>query len=88
MNTPHKHAEVIKAWADGAEIEYQSQPHDVWRATEDPTWFSYAYRVKLERQPNKVTRLLFGPAPCLLRIEVDINDPATPVLVSATWEKS
>jgi len=22
MKTPHKHAELIKAWADGAEIEF------------------------------------------------------------------
>ena len=25
MNKPHKHAEVIKAWADGAVIEYKSE---------------------------------------------------------------
>ena len=23
MNKPHKHAEIIKAWADGAEVEYR-----------------------------------------------------------------
>ena len=29
MNKPHKHAEVIKAWADGAQVECH-QPHMGW----------------------------------------------------------
>lgn len=28
---PHVHAEVIKAWADGAEIEYYSQELNCWQ---------------------------------------------------------
>ena len=31
MNKPHKHAEVIKAWADGAEIEWRENEHGDWR---------------------------------------------------------
>lgn len=30
MKTPHKHAEVIKAWADGAQIQYQSVHDGRW----------------------------------------------------------
>lgn len=43
---PHVHAEVIKAWADGAEIEYR-YGDGPWCAVEEPGWTSYCqYRVK------------------------------------------
>lgn len=43
---PHKHAEVIKAWADGAEIEYKDLGGR-WREVINPCWNSYTkYRVK------------------------------------------
>lgn len=31
MNKPHKHAEVIKAWANGQPIEYKSLMSGDWR---------------------------------------------------------
>lgn len=44
---PHVHAEVIKAWADGAEIEYRHEDYDTWRVADNPTWDLYnKYRVK------------------------------------------
>lgn len=48
MNKPHKHAEVIKAWADGAEIEYYSQELTCWRDIDcSPSWYNWTqYRVK------------------------------------------
>lgn len=47
MNTPHKHAALIKAWADGATIEYQTQSDKAWQTTKDPSWDpSTEYRVK------------------------------------------
>lgn len=46
--TPHKHAEIIKAWADGAEIECRV-PGWPWRPSEKPIWHpEYEYRVKPE----------------------------------------
>lgn len=47
MPTPHKHAAVIKAWADGAEIEVR-EPGGPWRKPlENPLWFTdREYRVK------------------------------------------
>lgn len=47
--TPHKHAAIIKAWADGAEI--QSRDSDFggsrWQDIEHPNWFPYTeYRIK------------------------------------------
>ena len=54
---PHKHAELIKAWADGAEIE-QKTPHGVWENFDNEwteTW--YEYRIKPEPKPNLVKTL-------------------------------
>ena len=43
---PHKWAKEIKAWADGAEIEYNS--YDIWDDwNEDIGWYEgYEYRIK------------------------------------------
>jgi hypothetical protein len=48
MNKPHKHAELIKAWADGAEI--QRRFFDEWRdVTDNPCWFTdQDYRITPE----------------------------------------
>lgn len=48
---PVKHAEVIKAWADGADIEWriESDPPDSWRLAVVPVWREeLEYRVKSE----------------------------------------
>lgn len=47
--TPHKHAEVIKAWADGATIQVFSSDilDNEWIDCPNPGWsFSCFYRVK------------------------------------------
>jgi hypothetical protein len=45
---PHIHAEVIKAWADGAEIEMASKStNDTWIRVSTPNWgITRKYRVK------------------------------------------
>ena len=44
---PHKHAELIKLWADGAEIEYEYDGR--WTPVEPPAWeTSVQYRIKPE----------------------------------------
>ena len=43
----HKHAELIKAWADGAEIEYKSSIG--WIEETHPDWYEdMEYRIKPE----------------------------------------
>ena len=43
---PHKHAEVIKAWADGAEIECLNK-HSQWVECPEPFWMEeIKYRIK------------------------------------------
>ena len=48
--TPRPHAEVIKAWADGAEVEFhnpQTFEPGRWVACDFPTWrWDCLYRVK------------------------------------------
>jgi len=60
MKTPHVHATIIKAWADGAQIEVRENDAKPWC----PIYGSYQYwhprnqyRVKPEPKPDVV---LFG----------------------------
>ena len=55
--TPHKHAAVIKEWADGAKIEFR-QLQCEWRdlIVKNPAWHEDTeYRVKPEPKPDVVT---------------------------------
>lgn len=55
MKTPHKHAELIKAWADGAEIEYWSGTLYGWRPAYNPNWDEKTeYRIKPEPKQDVV----------------------------------
>lgn len=51
----HKHAELIKAWADGAEIEFYIEQENLWVKTETPGWMQDTkYRIKPEPKPDVV----------------------------------
>lgn len=46
MNKPHKHAEVIKQWADGSEVELQQYTGE-WTRCLAPLWYKFNnYRIK------------------------------------------
>jgi hypothetical protein len=46
MKTPHKHAALIKAWADGAKIQILNNDGQ-WKDVTDPAWLDYMiYRIK------------------------------------------
>ena len=59
----HIHAELIKAWADGAEIQFKSkEPFDDWQdCTDDPDWNETEgecyYRIKPEPKPDVVEEM-------------------------------
>tara|TARA_R110000822_G_scaffold292210_1_gene414194 strand:- start:3 stop:269 length:267 start_codon:yes stop_codon:yes gene_type:complete len=53
MKTPQKHAETIKAWADGAEIEIRLS-HGEWSLVAYPAWGGAEYRIKPEPNPDVV----------------------------------
>ena len=44
MGTPHVHAAIIKAWADGAEIQFKSSGR--WEDITSPCWGANEYRIK------------------------------------------
>lgn len=47
--TPHVHAEVIKAWADGKPVEWRQGSDYEWSDTHSPCWgLGLQYRVKPE----------------------------------------
>lgn len=51
--TPHKHAEMIKAWADGAEIEGRNSAIGPWHLMDPPNWNPYCeYRIR-QASPKK-----------------------------------
>lgn len=55
--TPHKHAALIKEWADGATIEFLSESG--WRLATSPGWsVDYDYRIKPEPKPDVVANAL------------------------------
>jgi len=52
---PHIHAEVIKAWADGAKIEFLELMSGHWFYTSNPDWhIEQQYRVKPVTKPDVV----------------------------------
>jgi hypothetical protein len=69
----HKHAELIKAWADGAAIEVLCGR--VWRSTDEPAWFQEdQYRIKPK------------PPVVLAGIEVPIPNRMGNFAVGVSWE--
>ena len=60
MKKPHKHAELIKAWADGAEIEYRDRCSNIQVNAWSPLppqgdWDDhpdFEYRIKPEPKPD------------------------------------
>jgi len=61
MKTPHKHAELIKAWADGAEIEFNDFSGR-WAVNRDPSWSpDLKYRIKPDPKPDFVIYVCAAP---------------------------
>jgi hypothetical protein len=48
-----KHADLIKAWADGSDIEYLNIHDGQWRITQVPHWdAAIEYRIKPQPKPD------------------------------------
>ena len=57
MKTPHIHADLIKAWADGAEIECKQIADGDWLKVSEPSWSKVSeYRIKPEPKPDVVEK--------------------------------
>lgn len=67
MNEPHKHAELIKAWADGAIIQSRVKGDSgqwlIWDEIHTPAWFTdddIEYRIKpKEKQKVKMWQWVY-----------------------------
>ena len=58
---PHKHAELIKAWADGAEIEWRHFNEEVWWPAKTPSWnINCEYRIKPEPKSDVTETFYFN----------------------------
>ena len=77
---PHKHAELIKTWADGAEIEFRWGDEE-WVATSYPEWNPEAqYRIKPEPKPDYRRWFVFHhDRPCIYPHSKE--EPANIVLI-------
>tara|TARA_R110000868_G_scaffold40658_1_gene140081 strand:- start:52 stop:492 length:441 start_codon:yes stop_codon:yes gene_type:complete len=63
-NAPHKHAELIKKWADGAKIELFSPSMNAWVPVSNPCWsVAIDYRLKVETKPDIVRNVILSNAP-------------------------
>jgi hypothetical protein len=49
---PHKWAKEIKAWADGAEIEYR-HTDDNWYAMKNPSWNNEYLEYRIKSTPKE-----------------------------------
>ena len=68
---PHKHAELIKAWADGAEIEVLDvldqwiNVNDKWAHYQNAFWYeNMEYRIKPEPKPDIVRYAFISTRSC------------------------
>ena len=54
----HKHADLIHAWADGAQIQIRCSPSDKWANAHSPFWDAdREYRIKPEHKPDVVRNI-------------------------------
>jgi hypothetical protein len=74
MKQPHKHKDLIVAWANGAEIEWLDE--NTWVTARPPEWLeNLEYRIKPEMKPDVVNtydlrlriRLTFDGETCTLK---------------------
>ena len=68
---PHKYAAVIKAWADGAEVQYRTNDRAVWQ-----DWVSTSYSAIPSFRADVEWRLMPAPVKLMYRVTLmkDRND--------------
>lgn len=86
MKTPHVHADLIKQWADGAEIEVYWDSDKMWSRTETPLWVeTVKYRVKPQ---NEIRYGLWIPNEAKLYCNNKTKDPTDTVKITLNENKT
>ena len=71
MNKQHKHAELIKQWAEGAEIEVHYKSVDAWFSKSNPSWSeSLEYRIKPKWEKRQEVPLFYERYDCYIPQEI------------------
>jgi hypothetical protein len=70
---PHKHAELIKAWADGAIIQYYSHDDEWFDVIKNsPSWKEdQKYRIKPKSKPNFIEIFWSEKQKCWIEVTWD-----------------
>jgi hypothetical protein len=72
---PHKHAELIKQWADGHPVQVYGDMG--WKDIDQPTWNSqYEYRIKPDEPKPPVVRWLWSNKDGVVSLELMSEDEA------------
>ncbi len=90
MNKPHKYADVIKAWADGEEIQHRFSPEYAWRDWRQLDAIANFDEPKLEwRVKPKTKKGQYRVA--LFKYPITLDNPCVEVCqitdMNSTWEK-
>lgn len=73
-NKPHKHKDLIIAWANGAEIECYSPTDNEWYGISNPDWYEHMlYRIKPEPKPDVIKYVFVEAKPSFCNIFNDNN---------------
>lgn len=63
---PHKYCDLIKAWADGATIEFKQLGE--WVVTERPEWDEEFFEYRIQPEPKVIKGIVeLQPGKCVFR---------------------
>ena len=84
---PHKHAELIKAWADGVKIQFKRPEEFEWEdCGNSPRWFeNFHYRIKPQPKPDVVATGIIEWTGTTVR---DVAEYSTSFRVSEHYERN
>ena len=74
---PHIHADLIKLWADGAQVQTCDGLGCIWYDIDRPTWgVDYEYRIKPDEPKPPVVRWLWSNKDGVVNLELMSEDEA------------
>ena len=79
---PHKHSALIKAWADGAEVQWFQEHGKVWVDSREPISWNSELKYRIKPQP-KLVSLTFDDAEFLIGRVVKAKDGTHLSLITA-----